>query len=181
MLLRLLYKFRWLILFVAFISTLIILNFSNFHLKEQISLTGLIIVGCSLLFTFISIEGSERTFTYSICSDWYKTELNKNHVNIYYFTPKSEIESLLQRFEDKKLQPSDEDKFQKIVSILNYLETLATFYFDNKLDKSIIRENFKHIIRGYYEKFKILIDDEKVNSEDETLKNFVRLYYEFLN
>lgn len=176
---RILYKFRWLIPIIALLAAAIIFKFSTEKIEDKVSLIGLIIVGCSLIFALITIEGTERTFTYSICSDWYKTELNKNHVNIFYFTPPDQIRSLVERFSQKKYIPSDEDKIQKIISILNYLETLATFYFDNKLDKSIIRENFKHIIIGYHDKFELLIDDPEVNNDDEKLKNFARLYKEF--
>ncbi len=179
MLLRFLYKLRWIIPFLAVgIATFCILYF-DLKPQEKFALASAIFAGAALFYTFILIEGNERTFTYYILADWYKSDLNKHHVNIFYFTSDNDITDVTQRFIDGKLTPQDEEKFQKIAAILNYLQILATFYFDNKIDRSVIKENFRHIVMKYYKKFEKLIKYNDSQHPNDTLSAFVRLHNEF--
>jgi hypothetical protein len=175
-----LYRFRFLIPFIVIIAIAVCYYYNpKFERPEIIPLISAIIVMGSLVFSLITIEGSERTFTYSICADWYKTELNKYHVSIFYFTKDVEINELMERLIEGKLKDGDEDKFQKMVAILNYFQMVATFYLSEKVDKSIVRDNFQHIIIRYCNKFDRLINHYNNNNKNRPLLELEKLYNEF--
>lgn len=65
-----------------------------------------------------------------------------------------------------------------MVSLLNYFQMIATFYLSEKVDKTIVRDNFKHIIIKYYAKFYKVINHVNSN-ESKPLLELKQLYHLF--